>query len=171
MPLEAGMAAGFFTVAVGIGVAVDAVIDNQATLDAVKYLGAAFMLYLAYHIAKAPPMAEGEGDNRVEEKPLGPVTGFLLQFVNPKSWVYFVLLMTEYASRVGEGFEIIVLLAATTTAVGIGSVLFWSGAGAMLRRIFSDPTSAARLNLALGSLVAIVAIDIAFHDQIVGLIG
>lgn len=165
------MAAGFFTVAVGIGFAVDAVRDNQATLDAVKYLGAAFMLYLAYQIAKAPPMGEGAGDEKIEDKPLGPVTGFLLQFVNPKSWVYFVLLMTEYASRVGDGFEIVVLLAATTTGVGILSVLFWSGAGAMLRKFFADPISAARVNFVLGSLVAIVAIDIAFHEQFVSLIG
>ncbi len=165
------MAVGFFTVAVLIGAAVEFVVNNQATLDAVKYLGAAFMLYLAYHIAKAPPIGESDGDERVEDKPLGPVTGFLLQFVNPKSWVYFVLLMTEYANRVGEGFEIVILLAGTTTIVGIISVLFWSGAGAMLRRVFADPTSAARVNLALGSLVAIVALDIAFHEQIVGLLG
>jgi threonine/homoserine/homoserine lactone efflux protein len=127
------------------------------------------MLYLAVHIARAPPIGQSADHEGVAEKPLGPLTGFLLQFVNPKSWVYFLLLMTEYASRLGEGFPIVVILAATTTVIGIGSVLFWSGAGAVLRRVFADPKSSARVNLGLGLILAFVAIDIAFHEQLYSL--
>jgi threonine/homoserine/homoserine lactone efflux protein len=77
--------------------------------------------------------------------------------------------MTEYASRLGEGFPIVVILAATTTVIGVGSVLFWSGAGAVLRRVFAAPKRSARGNLGLGLILAFVAIDIAFHEQLYSL--
>jgi cysteine/O-acetylserine efflux protein len=169
MPLEAGMAVGFFSIAILVGGGVEFVRDNDVLLDAVKYIGAAYMLYLAVHIARAPPIGQSGDHEAVAEKPLGPLAGFLLQFVNPKSWVYFLLLMTEYASRLGEGFPIVVILAATTTVIGVGSVLFWSGAGAVLRRVFADPKSSARVNLGLGLILAFVAIDIAFHEQLYSL--
>ena len=148
MPLEAGMAAGFFSIAILVGGGVEFVRDNDVLLDAVKYIGAAYMLYLAVHIARAPPIGQSVDHEAVAEKPLGPLAGFLLQFVNPK---------------------IVVILAATTTVIGVGSVLFWSGAGAVLRRVFAEPKSSARVNLGLGLILAFVAIDIAFHEQLYSL--
>ncbi|OIR11295.1 MAG: hypothetical protein BEU05_00955 [Marine Group III euryarchaeote CG-Bathy2] len=165
LPLEAGMAAGFFLLAIIVGAGIELVEQYRAALDVVKYVGAAYMLYLASRIASALPAGD-EVAPPVAEAPLGPTTGFMLQFVNPKGLAFFVLLMGVYAPRLGAGFGIKLLLAGASAAIGIGSVLFWSGAGVLLKRIFSDPASARRVNLALGAMLALVALDIAFHEQL-----
>jgi threonine/homoserine/homoserine lactone efflux protein len=94
----------------------------------------------------------------------------MLQFVNPKGLAFFVLLMGVYAPRLGDAFAVKLLLAATTTAIGVGSVLFWSATGVLLKRVFSDPASAHRVNLGLGAILALVALDIAFHEQLRALV-
>lgn len=165
LPLEAGMAAGFFLLAVMVGAGIELVEQYRAAIEAVRYVGAGWMLYLAWQIAGAPQVASGAAPP-VAEAPLGPATGFMLQFVNPKGIVYFVLLMGVYAPRLGEAFAIKVFLAGASAAIGVGSVLFWSGAGALLKRLFSDPASAWRVNLTLGATLALVALDIAFHEQL-----
>ena len=159
------MGVGFFTLAVIVGASIELVEQYRTALDVVKYVGAAYMLYLAYQIARASPAGD-EAALPMAEAPLGPTTGFMLQFVNPKGLAFFVLLMGVYAPRFGDAFAVKLLLAATTTAIGVGSVLFWSAAGVLLKRVFSDPVSARRVNLALGTLLGLVALDIAFHEQL-----
>jgi threonine/homoserine/homoserine lactone efflux protein len=169
LPLEAGMGVGFFTLGVIVGVGIEIVEEYRTALEVVKYVGTAYMLYLAYHIASALPAGD-EAAPPVAEVPLGPSTGFMLQFVNPKGIAFFVLLMGVYAPRLGDAFAVKLLLAATTTAIGVGSVLFWSATGVLLKRVFSDPASARRVNLALGALLGLVALDIAFHEQLRALV-
>ncbi len=169
LPLEAGMGVGFFTLAVIVGASIELVEQYRTALDVVKYVGAAYMLYLAYQIARASPAGD-EAAPPVAEEPLGPTTGFMLQFVNPKGLAFFVLLMGVYAPRLGDAFAVKLLLAATTTAIGVGSVLFWSATGVLLKRVFSDPASAHRVNLGLGAILALVALDIAFHEQLRALV-
>ena len=170
MPLEAGMAVGFFLMAILVGIGVESIGKNTQIISIFQDCGSIYMIYLAIKIAKSPPIVSDDHKS-IEDHPLGPIAGLLLQPVNPKSWVYFTILMTVYAPRIGDEFSVIILLAVTTTIVGVGSILFWSGAGAILRSVFSEPKSAARVNLALGLILALVAIDIVFHSQLISLIG
>ena len=52
-------------------------------------LGAAYMLYLAWHIWRAGPAEAREGRT-------GFVPGLLLQFVNPKIYIYGIVSMEAY---------------------------------------------------------------------------
>ena len=221
-PLEIGMCIGFFTMAIMVGFGIEIVSQYQFLIESVRYVGAAYMLYLAYHIANTktnsldsqkdenhseehPPakhtpaengseehpsakhaLAENgseehpsakhpsaqslEGGLELSDQPLGPINGFLLQFVNPKGVIYFTILMGIYAPRIGSAFSVKIILALTTTLVGLGSVLFSSGAGVLLSKVFSTPESAKKVNFFLALVLAFVAIDIAFHDLLVSLL-
>jgi threonine/homoserine/homoserine lactone efflux protein len=171
LPLEIGMCVGFFVMATIVGFGIELIEQYEIIIDAVRYLGSAYMLYLAWHIAMA--RVEGTSVDSIElkdEKALGPVNGFFLQFINPKGLVYFTLLMGVYGPRIGSAFSIKILLVFSTTLVGLGSVLFWSGAGVFLSRIFSQPESARKVNIVLGLILAFVALDIAFHENITALL-
>jgi threonine/homoserine/homoserine lactone efflux protein len=192
LPLEFGMCVGFFVMATIVGFGIELIEQYEIIIDAVRYFGSAYMLYLAWHIATARVeentseqslvgndnsdreiVVEGTSVDSIEfkgEKALGPVNGFFLQFVNPKGLVYFTLLMGVYGPRIGSTLSIKILLVFSTTLVGLGSVLFWSGAGVFLSRIFSQPESARKVNIVLGLILAFVALDIAFHENITALL-
>jgi threonine/homoserine/homoserine lactone efflux protein len=191
LPLEFGMCVGFFVMASLVGFGIELIEQYETIIDAVRYLGSVYMLYLAWHIAMARVeentseqslVGDNDSDREIvestsagliefnDEKALGPVNGFLLQFINPKGLVYFTLLMGVYGPRIGSTLSIKILLVFSTTLVGLGSVLFWSGAGVFLSRIFSQPESARKVNIVLGLILAFVALDIAFHENITALL-
>jgi len=174
-----------------VGFGIELIEQYETIIDAVRYLGSVYMLYLAWHIAMARVeentseqslVGDNDSDREIvestsagliefiDEKALGPVNGFLLQFINPKGLVYFTLLMGVYGPRIGSTLSIKILLVFSTTLVGLGSVLFWSGAGVFLSRIFSQPESARKVNIVLGLILAFVALDIAFHENITALL-
>ena len=63
-------------------------------MGVLKYIGAAYILYLAVHIAVSRPAAE-QG-----EKSASFVKGFLLQFVNVKIYMFGITALTGFIGTV-----------------------------------------------------------------------
>src|SRR6266404_7902070 len=74
-----GMGVMMFVVAFGLG---SVVLANPAVLRALNWIGAAFLLWLAWKIATA-----GRGDAAAGRKPVGFVGAAAFQWINPKSWL------------------------------------------------------------------------------------
>ena len=77
--VSVGMGAMMFAVAFGLG---SAVVANPAVLRALNWAGAAFLLWLAWKIARA----DG-GDAAAGARPVGFAEAAAFQWVNPKSWL------------------------------------------------------------------------------------
>ena len=78
--------------------------------------------------------------------------------------------MTVYAARLGSSYSIKFGLLLGASFVGLTEVSTWTILGVFLRKYLSDPVRAQKSNYILGFLLSIVAIDLAFHDEILDLL-
>lgn len=71
--------------------------------DIMKWLGLAYMLWLALVIARADPLpANAETTKSSQAKPPGWIQGVLFQFVNPKLWMMIVGALATYGGAVRQ---------------------------------------------------------------------
>ena len=101
LPTLMGVAFGFalmlFLVAIGVGRTVLALEHFSGT---VRWVGAAFLIWLAWNIASAPVANAGTSDNAVPRRRdgTGLVGAAFFQWVNPKAWLVCVGAISTYLS-------------------------------------------------------------------------
>src|SRR5262245_35169175 len=80
-----GVALGFAVMVLAVGLGLGALFAAYpAAYTVLKYVGAAYLLYLAWQIASASPHEEG-GDPR--GRPITFLEAAAFQWLNPKGWV------------------------------------------------------------------------------------
>ena len=155
IPLTIGMVTGWSILGVLVGLAIAAIESNETIFNALTFVGAGYIAYLGYTIGRAEPKPLDEVD---ETDRLGFRTGMLLQFVNGKAWIHFLVLMATWGTLFGTGLLSKVAIVALNALAGYPAVLVWAGFGVGLRRVFTSPQNAKRLNIALGLSLIGVAI-------------
>ena len=132
MPLILGMAVGWSSLGLFVGAATVFIEENKKIFQLLTYVGAAYIAYLAYKVATSSPMdTEHEQADR-----LGFRTGMVLQVVNGKAWIHFLVLMTAFGGLFGTGFAAKALLVLLNLTFGLPAVITWAVFGTLLRRIF-----------------------------------
>lgn len=119
-------------------------------------IGAIYMLYLAWKTFKSSSKIE---ENHVSS---GFLNGLMLQFVNPKVYLYCLISMEVYilpafSSQHSMLFAFALLLA----LIGFGFTLCWSAFGTLFQRLFS--THARFINSILALLLLYCAIALFFE--------
>jgi threonine/homoserine/homoserine lactone efflux protein len=109
--------------------------------DVLRYLGVAYLLWLAWNIANAGSVQGG----LVRGRPMNFWQAAAFQWVNPKAWVLVVGAVSTYAPRDGFG-QNVVLLALLLGLVNAPTVCLWAGFGATLRPFLSHPGRARIFN-------------------------
>ena len=165
LPLLAGVIAGFFLVGLTTSLTVEFIKDQQGILNNMIYICGLYLMYLSYIIATDDPENYKESVDNLES-PLKFKNGFLLQLMNGKIIFYYIILMTTYASRFGADYSIKFGLLLAATFVGMSATSSWMFLGSLMRKFLSDSKKARITNYILGTLLAIVAIDLVFHEEI-----
>ena len=165
IPLITGMVAGFFLVGFITSLSIEFIKGQEDLLDSMKYFCCLYLLYLSYMIINDDTNQYKE-DVEALESPMQFTSGFVLQFINGKVIFYYIILMTVYAARFGSDYSIKFGLLVGASVVGLTAVSTWTIMGVFLRKYLSDPARAKKSNYILGFLLSIVAIDLAFHDEI-----
>lgn len=118
---------------------------------AVAVVAGAYFLWLAWRIATAPPLGDGAGEGREPSFP----AGVLLSLVNPKAWAAMAALFTGFVlvrhGPVLDAAVKIALLVAVIVAVNIA----WLNGGALLTRLFRDPTASRIVNVTFAVLLVV----------------
>ena len=153
IPLMIGMFFGLAALAVAIGLGAVFIEKNSELIQILIYSGAIYIGYLSYKLAFSTHVSQNNSTQL-----LGASTGFLLQIVNGKSWIHFIILMTTFASQFGTGYGIKILFALTNSVIAFSSLCVWTFAGTILRKLFNTPKQARVLNLILGISLLSVAI-------------
>lgn len=100
--------------------------------DILKYIGFAFMLYLAYKIFKnSDPIDDGQQPN------VTWVYGFTLQFINPKIWLAGLTVFSVYVFSYTQELYIIFLTALGMSFIGVISQLSWALLGLAIKRHYN----------------------------------
>jgi threonine/homoserine/homoserine lactone efflux protein len=152
--IVAGTTAVLVAVATGITAALLAVPALASVLVAVS---AAYILWLAYHIATAPPLSSPAPGAAAPTL----AGGALLGVANPKAWVAIAAVFAGASvahGAVADATAKIALLTAMIVVIHVG----WLGAGVSLAPLLADPRRARVVNVALAvALLAATGVAVA----------
>lgn len=155
MPAMAGyhVATMLVTVAIGLGFAV--AIDEFPWLFAiVKWGGSAYVLYLAWTFFRAGMIGETG-----EARAAGFMQGGLLLLLNPKAYMIIILMFTQFLGLATAGYAATVLwISLVFTVNNLIAFTAWALIGDRVLARFRDAASSRKLNLAFGTVLAVVAI-------------
>ena len=109
-----------------------------------QVLGAAYMLYLAWKVWKSSASLTAAGG-----KEAGFMSGMLLQFANPKIYIYAITAMTLYILPVYHSPGWIMVFTAILTLIGASGSFVWALFGSAFCKVLSRHTKAVNLVMAL----------------------
>lgn len=114
-------------------------------LGALRYVGAAYVAWLAVHIARSTPDLSGAASRASFSQ------GFLLQFVNAKIYLFGITALTGFV--VGLSCELPVLMASKMLIAAIGTIatLTWIAFGVLLQDAYRAHYRAANAAFAAAS--------------------
>jgi threonine/homoserine/homoserine lactone efflux protein len=135
IPHMLGITCGFFVLVVAVGFGLGAVFQTYPLLYSVlRYVGAAYLLYLAWKIAHSGPVSERE---KGESKPISYLGAAAFQWVNPKAWIMAIGAISTYTPMQGY-FTNVIVIAAVFALINLPSVSVWAGCGTLLRNVLKD---------------------------------
>lgn len=145
-----GVALGFTVMVLAVGVGLGAVFQAYPVVYTVlKYVGAAYLLYLAWQIATAGPVQE---QDIAGGRPMTFLEAAAFQWFNPKGWVMAVGAISTYAAVAAFPFNVL-LIASLCGSLGILSSATWLGFGAGLKRLLTSPRAVRTVNIAMALLL------------------
>ena len=112
--------------------------------SAMQLLGAAYMLYLAWKVWKSPADLNTEGGNEASF-----VSGMVLQFMNPKIYIYAITAMSLYVLPVHQSVPALIAFTLVLTVIGASGSFAWALFGSAFCRFFSRHTKAVNSVMAL----------------------
>lgn len=110
----------------------------------IEILGAVYMLWLAWKIFKS-----GDDLSAEESNAIGFRTGMLLQFVNPKIYIYSITAMSVYVLPVCSSIGWIAFFTLVLTVIGSSGSFIWALCGSALCRFLSRHTKIVNTVMAL----------------------
>jgi threonine/homoserine/homoserine lactone efflux protein len=136
-----GTAVVLVAVAAGITAALLAVPALRMVLIAVS---AAYILWLAWHVATAPPMTDASS---ASDAPTFP-GGLLIGVANPKAWVAIAAVFASTRLAAGTAIDAAAKVAVLTLMIVLICTT-WLFVGAFLARVLRDPHRSRIVNVAL----------------------
>ncbi len=143
-PLFWGIFAGYYVVQIICAIFVFGVstfLPNM--LGVMKYIGAAYILWLAVHIALSRPTT---GD---VEKSASMMKGFLLQFVNVKIYLFGITALTGYITDYSAALWVLLVFEIIIATIGTIATLTWIGTGVLIQRAYQKYYRVINIILAL----------------------
>ncbi|NQD91402.1 LysE family translocator [Pseudomonas sp. CrR25] len=150
LPHMFGISLGFMVLVLAVGLGLGQLFEQVPVLySLLRYLGAAYLLYLAWNIARAGA-PQGSGENR--GKPFSFLQAAAFQWVNPKAWIMAIGAITTYTPQ--ENFAVnVLLIAALFALVNCPSVGLWTMAGSLLRNWLDNPRALRAFNVGMALLL------------------
>jgi cysteine/O-acetylserine efflux protein len=109
-----------------------------------RYVGAAYILYLAFIILKASYTFTEK-----EEQSLGLVQGMMLNILNPKLVVYAFTLFTGFLASMTINFAALIIVCSLLAAVSFCATSLWALFGSAIKRYLHNPHLKTVVNIIL----------------------
>jgi threonine/homoserine/homoserine lactone efflux protein len=150
LPHIAGITIGFAFMVGAVGVGLGTVFVAYPVLQTMlKYLGVAYLIYLAAVIAMSEPVAPDQENRR------GPMTFWgaaMFQWINAKGWVMVIGTITAYAAIASFPWNIAIQVA-LSLILGAASCTAWALFGTALRPILTAPKAVRAFNIVMAVLL------------------
>ncbi|HEY0851558.1 MAG TPA: LysE family translocator [Bradyrhizobium sp.] len=150
IPHIAGITVGFAFMVGAVGLGLGTIFIAYPMLQTIlKYAGAAYLIYLAWHIGMAEPSAPEQDNSR------GPMTFWgaaMFQWVNAKGWVMVIGTITAYAAIASFPWNILIQTV-ISLAMGAVSTVVWALFGTALRPMLTSPKAVRAFNIVMALLL------------------
>jgi cysteine/O-acetylserine efflux protein len=154
---QGGLAAGVFLMMLVGGLVSTSLLTWLPALEpALRYIGAAYILYLAFGILRANyAFAESE------TKPLRFWHGVLLQVSNPKLVVYALTVFSSFLVPIAGSLASLMVAALLLAAVSACATTVWALFGAGITSRLRNPRFTRWVNIGLALFLVYAAVDLA----------
>jgi cysteine/O-acetylserine efflux protein len=150
---QAGLAMGVFLLMLLSGWLSTALLSHFPAVEPImRYIGAAYILYLAFGILKASYTFT---DN--DTKPLGFMHGLILQILNPKLMIYAFTLFSAFLAPITNNALFLLLAITTLAAISFCATSTWALFGTTIKNYLHSP----RLNMAINILLSLSLVYVA----------
>jgi threonine/homoserine/homoserine lactone efflux protein len=151
VPYIAGIAVGLGSMAVASAFGLAALLMAMPALEfAVRSVGTAYLLYLAWRVATGGSPSEVSQASR----PIGFLGAAGLAWYNPKAWAVTMGASSSFANLVSTPAGQALLMGGTFLAFAAVSMTFWCSTGRALARLLRTERQWQALNLTMALLLA-----------------
>ena len=126
-----GIFAGYYVVQILCAIfvyGVNSLLPN--VMEVMKYIGAAYILWLAVHIAFSKKTSENT------EQSASFLKGFMLQFVNVKIYMFGVTALTGYVVGYMSSFSALLFFELVIATIGTIATCTWIGLGVLIQKFY-----------------------------------
>ena len=153
VPHLLGITMGFSFMIFAVGMGLQTMFTVIPQLETVlRYVGTAYLLWLAWKIANSGPVGEGKASGA---RPMGFWAAAAFQWVNPKAWFMAISAITTYASSAAGGSKLsqVVLVVIIFGTINFPLVACWGLFGSAMRRFLQDPKILKIFNVTMAILL------------------
>jgi threonine/homoserine/homoserine lactone efflux protein len=152
IPQMLGITFAFGSMVVAVGLGLAGLVHGEPRLYApLRYAGAAYLVYLAWRIARA----DAGGATSASPKPIGFLAAVLFTWMNPKAWVSVLGALATYVTVGGDLLWQTSLIAAVLAAACLLSCVVWAGFGAVIGRFLANPRARTAFNWSMAGLLVL----------------
>lgn len=156
VPHMFGVSLGFPAMLVAVALGASEVLRLFPWLQVtLRWVGAAYLLWLAWRIATANPDPDASGGGGSGgSRPLSLIGAALFQWVNPQAWVVALVAVATYTTATGTMLIAQAsAVAANFFAVALPACAFWTLIGVGAGRILRTRRAVRLFNFAMGALL------------------
>jgi cysteine/O-acetylserine efflux protein len=153
---QLGLALGVFLLMFLSGLFSAALLKIFPALEPIlRYVGAAYVLYLAFGILNA-----SYNIMESEVKSFELMQGVMLNVLNPKLYVYTLTLFSTFLASINRSIPSLIILAFVLAAVSFCATSVWALFGTSIKMYLHNPRSRAFINIGLALLLVYAAISL-----------
>ena len=157
IPHILGIAFGFAFMNLSVGVGLGGVFAAYPQLHMVlKYVSAAYLVFLAYKIAIAGQAQDGDG----RAKPFTFFQAAAFQWVNPKAWAIAISAVSAFTTVGGNLFAEVLFMTVIFLIVTFPSASSWAFFGTVIARFLHNPTRLRVFNFAMAGLLVLSLVPV-----------
>jgi cysteine/O-acetylserine efflux protein len=120
-----------------------------------RYVGAAYILYLAFGILRASYTFTEK-----DSKPLGFLHGFLLQILNPKLFIYAFTLFSAFLVTMTRNLSVLLLVVTFLAVIAFCATSTWALFGTTIKTHLHHPRLKMIVNILLSLSLVYTAISL-----------
>ncbi|MBN8743730.1 MULTISPECIES: LysE family translocator [Thiomonas] len=150
IPHLLGISSGVLILLVSVGLGLAELFSLWPWAEvAMKWIGAGYMLYLAWRIASASPP---NGSAARAARPMRYIGAIAFQWVNPKLWLMALSVFSVYVPSSG-GFALVLGGAVLFSLINLPTISLWALGGAKLRHLLTEQRRVKVFNLSMAAML------------------
>jgi threonine/homoserine/homoserine lactone efflux protein len=159
LPQMLGVSIGFPAMLLALGLGLGEIFRQLPWLhEALRYVGAAFLLYLAWRIARTADVEAVEA-----RRPLTFVEAALFQWLNPKAWTLCLGVIAAFTTpglSIGASLVELGVLAFLAGVIAFIALVVWCLFGVMIAKLLRDERKRRIFQLSLAALLALSVVSL-----------